>query len=61
MSNTNLQVNHKIRSTAALRGIYGAIEEIYEIAGATLDGKITKQLSPKTGRKYQSHSLTKTA
>lgn len=51
MSNINLQINHEIRNTATLRGIYGAIEEIYEIADATLDGKITKTAITEDGKK----------
>ena len=61
MTNTNQQTNTEKREYATLWSIYRAIEETYEIADATLDGKITKQPPPKTGRKYRSHSLTKTA
>ena len=53
MSNTNIQVNKENRNTATLWSIYGAIEEIYEIADATLDGKITKTATTEDGEKVQ--------
>lgn len=51
MSNTNLQVNKENRNTATLWSIYRAIEETYEIADATLDGKITKTAITEDGKK----------
>ena len=53
MSNTNIQVNKENRNTATLWNIYGAIEEAYEIADATLDGKITKTATTEDGEKVQ--------
>lgn len=53
MSNTNIQVNKENRNTATLWSIYGAIEETYEIADATLDGKITKTATTEDGEKVQ--------
>ncbi|MBN6063239.1 hypothetical protein [Aggregatibacter actinomycetemcomitans] len=53
MSNTNLQINEENRNTATLWSIYSAIEEIYEIADATLDGKITKTATTGDGEKVQ--------
>lgn len=53
MSNTNLQANKENRNTATLWSIYGAIEEAYEIADATLDGKITKAATTEDGEKVQ--------
>ena len=53
MSNTNIQVNKENRNTATLWSIYGAIEEAYEIADATLDGKITKTATTEDGEKVQ--------
>ena len=42
MTNTNQQTHTEKREYATLWSIYRAIEETYEIADATLDGKITK-------------------
>lgn len=53
MSNTNIQVNKENRNTATLWSIYGAVEETYEIADATLDGKITKTATTEDGEKVQ--------
>ncbi|BAS48122.1 hypothetical protein AANUM_0891 [Aggregatibacter actinomycetemcomitans NUM4039] len=53
MSNTNTPTQPEIRNTATLWSIYSAIEEIYEIADATLDGKITKTTSTQAGGKVQ--------
>lgn len=60
MSNTNTPTQPEIRNTATLWSIYSAIEEIYEIADATLDGKITKTTSTQAGEKYKFHLPTRT-
>ena len=49
MTNTNQQTNEY----ATLWSIYRAIEETYEIADATLDGKITKTATTEDGEKVQ--------
>lgn len=53
MNNTNLLPCTKKCNTATLWSIYGAIEEAYEIADATLDGKITKTATTEDGEKVQ--------
>lgn len=53
MTNTNQQTNTEKRKYATLWSIYRAIEEIYEIADATLDGKITKTATTEDGEKVQ--------
>ena len=53
MTNTNQQTNTEKREHATLWSIYRAIEEIYEIADATLDGKITKTATTEDGEKVQ--------
>ncbi|MBN6070561.1 hypothetical protein HYE53_05570 [Aggregatibacter actinomycetemcomitans] len=51
MSNTNTLTQPKKHDMATLWSIYSAIEEIYEIADATLDGKITKTAITEDGKK----------
>lgn len=53
MTNTNQQTNTEKREYATLWSIYWAIEETYEIADATLDGKITKTATTEDGEKVQ--------
>lgn len=53
MSNINTPTQPEICNTATLWGIYSTIEEIYEIADATLDGKITKTATTEDGEKVQ--------
>ncbi|EGT81113.1 Hypothetical protein GGE_1299 [Haemophilus haemolyticus M21639] len=53
MTNTNQQTNTEKRKYATLWSIYRAIEETYEIADATLDGKITKTATTEDGEKVQ--------
>lgn len=53
MTNTNQQTNTKKCKHATLWSIYRAIEETYEIADATLDGKITKTATTEDGEKIQ--------
>ena len=53
MTNTNQQTNTEKSEYATLWSIYRAIEEIYEIADATLDGKITKTATTEDGEKVQ--------
>ena len=53
MTNTNQQTHTEKRKHATLRRIYRAIEETYEIADATLDGKITKTATTEDGEKVQ--------
>lgn len=53
MTNTNQQTNTQKCKHATLWSIYRAIEEIYEIADATLDGKITKTATTEDGEKVQ--------
>ena len=53
MTNTNQQTNAEKREYATLWSIYRAIEETYEIADATLDGKITKTATTEDGEKVQ--------
>ena len=53
MINTNQQTNTEKRKHATLWSIYRAIEETYEIADATLDGKITKTATTEDGEKVQ--------
>ena len=53
MNNTNLLPCTKKCNKATLWSIYRAIEETYEIADATLDGKITKTATTEDGEKVQ--------
>ena len=53
MTNTNQQTHTEKREYATLWSIYRAIEETYEIADATLDGKITKTATTADGEKVQ--------
>lgn len=53
MNNTNLLPCTKKCNTVTLWSIYRAIEEAYEIADATLDGKITKTATTEDGEKVQ--------
>ncbi|EGT80375.1 Hypothetical protein GGE_1631 [Haemophilus haemolyticus M21639] len=53
MTNTNQQTHTEKRKHATLWSIYRAIEETYEIADATLDGKITKTATTEDGEKVQ--------
>ena len=53
MNNTNLLPCTKKCNTVTLWSIYRAIEETYEIADATLDGKITKTATTEDGEKVQ--------
>ena len=53
MNNTNLLPCTKKCNTVTLWSIYRAIEEAYEIAEATLDGKITKTATTEDGEKVQ--------
>ena len=53
MTNTNQQTHTEKREYATLWSIYRAIEETYEIADATLDGKITKTATTEDGEKVQ--------
>ena len=53
MTNTNQQTNTEKREYATLWSICRAIEETYEIADATLDGKITKTATTEDGEKVQ--------
>ena len=53
MANTNQQTSTEKREYATLWSIYRAIEETYEIADATLDGKITKTATTEDGEKVQ--------
>ena len=53
MTNTNQQTHTEKREYATLWSIYRAIEETYEIADATLDGKITKTTTTGDGKKVQ--------
>ena len=53
MNNTNLLPYTKKCNTVTLWSIYRAIEEAYEIADATLDGKITKTATTEDGEKVE--------
>ena len=53
MTNTNQQTHTEKREYATRWSIYRAIEETYEIADATLDGKITKTATTEDGEKVQ--------
>ena len=53
MNNTNLLPCTKKCNTVTLWSIYRAIEKAYEIADATLDGKITKTATTEDGEKVQ--------
>ena len=53
MTNTNQQTNTQKCKHATLWSIYRTIEETYEIADATLDGKITKTATTEDGEKVQ--------
>lgn len=53
MNNINLLPYTKKCNTVTLWSIYRAIEEAYEIADATLDGKITKTATTEDGEKVQ--------
>lgn len=53
MSNAIHQTNTEKHSTATLGSIYAIIEEIYEIADGTLDGKVTKATYTEDGDKVQ--------
>lgn len=53
MNNTNLLPCTKKCNTVTLWSICRAIEEVYEIAEATLDGKITKTATTEDGEKVQ--------
>lgn len=53
MTNINQQTHTEKREYATLWSIYRAIEETYEIADATLDGKITKTATTEDGEKVQ--------
>ena len=53
MNNANLLPCTKKCNTVTLWGIYRDIEEAYEIADATLDGKITKTATTEDGEKVQ--------
>lgn len=53
MSNANLLPCTKKCNTVTLWSIYRAIEEAYEIADKTLDGKITKTATTEDGEKVQ--------
>ena len=53
MINANLLPCTKKCNTVTLWSIYRAIEEAYEIADATLDGKITKTATTEDGEKVQ--------
>ena len=53
MNNTNLLPCTKKCNTVTLWSICRAIEEAYEIAEATLDGKITKTATTEDGEKVQ--------
>ena len=53
MTNINQQTHTEKREYATLWSIYRAIEETYEIADATLDGKITKTATTGDGEKVQ--------
>ena len=53
MTNTHQQTHTEKREYATLWSIYRAIEETYEIADATLDGKITKTATTEDGEKVQ--------
>lgn len=53
MNNINLLPCTKKCNTVTLWSIYRAIEEAYEIADATLDGKITKTATTEDGEKVE--------
>lgn len=53
MSNAIYQPNTEKHYTPTLGSIYSIIEEIYEIADGTLDGKVTKTAYTEDGEKVQ--------